>query len=619
MKRNVGKLVEDGLYKKALFLYSKSSSSSSRRPHRFTFPPLLKACAKLQAASHGQMLHTHLLKTGFSSDSYAATALTGMYMNIRLFRDALKVFDEMPHRSLASMNAVLSGLAQNGHFWEALDVFRSGRYGDFRPNSVTLASLLSTCGSVGFAEILYCWATKLGVEKDVYVATAILSVYSKFKDMVLAAKVFNGMDNKNLVSYNAYVSGLLQNGFSLEVLAVFKQMMEVLDERPSHVTLVSAISACARLLYVLLGSQVHKLAMKFGLARDVMVGTALVDMYSKCGCWWRASNVFEELSGDRNLVTWNAIISGMMLNAQSLRAVLLFRRLITDEGLQPDLAIWNSMIGGFSQLGKGTEAFKYFKLMQCYGISPNSKSMTSMLSACSGLSALRSGKEIHGYATRMHAKIDTVMATALIDLYMKCGHSSWARRVFYWFNVKPEDPAFWNVMISGYGRNGDDESAVEIFDQMVGAKVPPNAATFVSVLSACSHSGQVDKGLGIFGMMITEFGLKPNPVHFSCMVDLLARSGRLEDARELVQGLLEPSASVFASLLGACRAKLDSELAEEMAKKLLELEPESPIPYVVLSNIYAELGRWKDVERVRGMMNHKGHRKAPGYSFIEVS
>lgn len=617
MKRDVVKLVADGFYRQALFLFY-SNHSASRRPHRFMFPPLLKACGKLELAPQGQMLHTHLLKTGFLADSYSATALIGMYKNLRLFDDALKVFDELPERSLASTNAVVSALAQNGCLRDALAVLRGGRYGEFTPNSVTLASLLSACESVDFGEILYCWAIKLGVEKDVYVATAILSVYSKCKAVVLAAKVFDEMSNKNLVSYNAYVSGLLQNGFWIEVLAVFKQIVGVLDEKPSHVTLVSAISACANLAYLLYGSQVHGLAIKYGLALEVKVATALVDMYSKCGCWQQASGVFKELNGDRNEVTWNAMISGMMLNAQSLKAVVLFRRL-KNEGLQPDLASWNSMISGFAQLGKGNEAFKYFRGMQYSGISPNLKSITSMLSACSGLSALQSGKEIHGYATRSHVKIDKFLATALIDLYMKCGLSSWAGRVFNWFNVKPKDPAFWNAMISGYGRNGDNESAFEIFDQMLGERVRPNAATFVSVLSACSHSGQVDKGWRIFRMMSAEFGLKPNPVHFSCMVDLLARSGRLKEARELVQGLLEPSASVFASLLGACRANLDSELAEEMAKRLLQLQPENPIPYVVLSNIYAELGRRKDVERVREMMNRKGHRKSPGFSLIEVT
>jgi len=138
------------------------------------------------------------------------------------------------------------------------------------------------------------------------------------------------------------------------------------------------------------------------------------------------------------------------------------------------------------------------------------------------------------------------------------------------------------------------------------------------VLSVCGHTGQVDKGWQFFRMMNRDYGLKPKPEHIGCMVDLLGRSGRLDGARELIQDLPQPSASVFASLLGACRHHLDYEVGEEMAMKLSELEPENPTPFVILSNIYAAFGKWKDVERIRGIMNDKGLRKLPGFSLIGV-
>ena len=221
---------------------------------------------------------------------------------------------------MASVNAVVSGLAYNGHVGEAFRTLGSGRCGDFRPNSVTVAGLLSACESVGCADALHCWAVKLGVQTDVFVATAVLSVYSRSKDAALVRKVFEEMPERNLVSYNTYVSALLQRGLLREALDVFKEMMESFGERPNRVTLVSVVSACASVSCVLLGRQVHGLAIKLELELDVMVGTALVDMYSKCGCWRPAYEVFEELRGVRNLVTWNAIIWGLMLNAQSERA-----------------------------------------------------------------------------------------------------------------------------------------------------------------------------------------------------------------------------------------------------------------------------------------------------------
>lgn len=208
-------------------------------------------------------------------------------------------------------------------------------------------------------------------------------------------------------------------------------------------------------------------------------------------------------------------------------------------------------------------------------------------------------------------------ATALIDMYMKFGCASFARCVFYQFDAKPDDPAFWNALIRGYGRNGDYESALEIFDEMLDEMVQ-NSVTFVSVLSAYSHSGQVERGLHIF-RMIREYGLDPTPEHFGCVVDLLGRPDRLGEAQKLVQELEEPPASVFDSLLGACRSYLDSNLGEEMGKKLLDMEPKKTAPLVVLSNIYAALGRWSDVERIRGLIVDKGLDKLTGVSMIKVA
>lgn len=463
-------------------------------------------------------------------------------------------------------------------------------------------------------------ALKLGVESDVYVATSLVTAYSKcgvFDLLVSSTKVFGNSHVKNVVSYNAFMSGLLQNGFPHLVFDVLKDMMMVggLDHRPNSVTLVSVLSACATLLCVRFGRQVHGLIVKLEACDHVMVVTALVDMYSKCGCWRSAFDVFTE-GKKRNLITFNSMISGMLMNAQCERAIDVFQRM-EGEGVLPDSATWNSLISGFAQQGVYVEAFKYFRKMQCAGVAPRLKILTSLLSACADLSLLRSGKEIHGYAVRACVEKDDFLATALVDMYMKCGHASWARGVFDQFDAKkPDDPAFWNAMIGGYGRNGDYESAFEIFDEMLAERVSPNSVTFVCVLSACSHSGQIERGLHVF-RMIREYGLEPKPEHFGCMVDLLGRSGRLGEARDLVQELAEPPASVFASLLGACGCYLDSNLGEEMAMKLLDMEPENPAPLVVLSNIYAGLGRWREVERIRGFITDKGLDKLSGFSMIE--
>lgn len=617
LQRPVAKLVADGFYKEAISLYSQLHSSFMP-PDHFTFPPLLKACAKLKSSLQGQIIHAHLTKTGFHPNLYTFTALSHMYMKLHLFHDALKVFGEMHDRNLASLNAAISGFSQNGYRKEAFLLFREVGLCGFRPNSLTIASVLPACDSAEHCMQMHCCAIKLGVVMDIYVATSLVTMYSNCGEIILGTKVYGEMPNRSVVSHNAFLSGLLQNGVPNVALNVFKDMRKCSTVKPNSVTLISVISACACLLHLQFGKQVHGFIKKTKVSCDTMVGTALVDMYSKCGHWKWAYEVFIDLNGNKNLITWNAMITGMMLNGQSDIAVDLFE-LLESEGLEPDSATWNSMISGFAQLEKGIEAFNFFKKMQFFGIVPSLKSITSLLPACASLCALQRGKEIHGHAIRTNINTDEFMATALIDMYMKCGCSSWGRRVFDQFEIKPKDPAFWNALISGYGRNGENESVFEVFDQMLEEKVEPNSSTFIAVLSACSHTGQVHKGWQVFRIMAIDYALKPKPEHFGCMIDMLGRSGRLDEAVKLVEEMPEPPASVFTSLLGACRHHLQPELGEEMAMKLIELEPKDPTPFVILSNIYARVGRWGDVERIRQLIEDRGLRKLPGYSLIGVT
>lgn len=519
---------------------------------------------------------------------------------------------------MASLNAIISGFWRNGYCEEALVVFKEMCFGLSRPNSLTISTVLPACQSLELGMQVHSLAIKLGVELDVYVATSLVFMYCNCEEIILATKVFVKMTNKNVVSYNALFTGLLQNGIPSIVVNMFKDMRDCLQEQPNSVTLVSVISACASLLYLQFGRQVHGLLVKTELQFDTMVGTALVDMYTKCRAWQWGFDVFKEMNGIRNLITWNSMIAGLMLNNQSEMAVALFEEL-ESEGMKPDSATWNSMIRGFPQLGKGFDAFKYFEKMQAAGVEPSLKCITSILPACAVLSALKQGKEIHGLAIRRDISNEEFMATALIDMYMKCGYSFCARKIFDQFKPKPDDPAFWNAMISGYGRDGENESAFEIFDLMQDEKVKPNSATFVGLLSSCSHAGQVDRGLQLFRMMGKDYDMSPNLEHIGCIVDLLGRCGKLEEAKELIQILPDAPASLFASLLGACRFHLNYELGEEIAMRLSELEPENPAPFVILSSIFAAKGRWGDVERIRRTIEDRGLRKFPGFSSIAVT
>lgn len=587
--------------------------SRAHSPNKFTFPPLLKSCAKLGDVIQGRTLHAQIIKTGFFVDVFTVTALVSMYMKVKQVTDALKVLDEMPERGIGSANAAISGLLENGFCREAFRMFGEARVSGSGVNSVTVASVLGGCEDIEGGMQMHCLAMKSGFEMDVYVGTSLVSMYSRCGEWILAAKMFEKVPHKSVVTYNAFVSGLMENGVPHLVPSVFNLMRKFSSEEPNAVTFINAISACASLLNLQYGRQIHGLAMKKKFQFDTMVGTALIDMYSKCRCWKSAYGVFTELKDTRNLISWNSVISGMMINGQHEVAVELFEQL-DSEGLKPDSATWNSLISGFSQLGKVMEAFKFFERMLSVVMVPSLKCLTSLLSACSDIWVLKNGKEIHGHAIKAAAERDIFVSTSLIDMYMKCGLSLWARRIFDQFEPKPKDPVFWNVMISGYGKHGECESAIEIFDLLREEKVEPNLATFTAVLSACSHCGDVEKGFQVFSLMQEEYGLKPSSEHIGCMVDLLGRFGRLREAKEVIDQMSEPSSSVYSSLLGACRQYLDPVLGEEAAMKLAELEPENPAPFVILSSIYAALERWQDVESIRHVIDEKQLIKLPGVS-----
>ncbi|XP_010523443.1 PREDICTED: pentatricopeptide repeat-containing protein At2g02750 [Tarenaya hassleriana] len=616
MRHRIQNLVTGGFYQEAVLCTRHYASACS--PNKFTFPPLLKACAKLGDVVNGRVLHAQIVKTGFFVDVFTATALMSMYMKVEHPFDARKVLDEMPDRNAASSNAAISGFLQNGFRREAFSMFREVRLSGFGTNSVTVASVLGGCEDVEGSMQMHCLAIKLGVEMDVYVGTSLVSMYSRCSEWILAAKMFESVPNKSVVTYNAFLSGLLENGLLHLVLDAFNLMKRFSSEKPNAITLINVISACASLLHSEFGRQIHGIVMKTEFQFDAMVGTCLVDMYSKCHCWKSAYKVFDELQCSRNLITWNSIISGMMMNGKYERAVELFEQL-ESEGLEADSSTWNSLISGFSQSGKGVEAFECFKRMLSVVTVPSLKCLTSLLPACSDLLALKNGKEIHGHVIKAASERDIFVATSLIDMYMKCGFFSWARRIFNQFIPKPKDPVFWNVMISGYGKNGEYESAIEIFDQLQDEKVEPSSATFTGVLSACSHCGKVEKGFHLFRLMHDVYGLKPSTEHIGCMVDLLGRYGRLKEAKELIDEISEPSPSAYSSLLGACMQYLDPKLGEEMATKLSELEPENPAPFVILSSIYAALGRWKDVETTRQLIDDKRLVKHPGHSLAGLT
>ena len=617
MKRNmIQGLVSKGQYKEALSLFTQVHSSCFQ-PNNFTFPFLLKACSSLQLIPQTQQVHSHIIKSGFQTCIFTATALINTYMKLCLPEDALKVFGTIPDPTLPSLNAVISGFSKCGQPEESLYAFRCLHLAGLSPNSVTVAGVLPACRTLEHGSQIHGLSIKLGHESDVYVATALITMYSNCRELGSAQRVFKMITGKSIVSFNAMASGFMQNGRYSMALELFKEVIGFSKERPSSSTLLSLLSICSKISASSLGKEIHCYILKREGGSDVMIGSALVDMYSKCGLLTRAYQVFTAME-NRNLVTWNTMISGLLSKGCLDIALALFYKL-RSEGLKPDSATWNTMINGFSRHGNEAEAFRLFTEMQLAGIRPSLKVLTSLLQACSSISNLQHGKEIHCHVIRIEASHeDEFLDTALIHMYMNCGFPAHARRIFDQSERKSEDPALWNALISGYGRNGENEFAIEIFREMQERGLKPNSATFLSVLSVCGHTGQVERGWEFFRMMSRDYGIQPTEEHYGSMVDVLSRAGDLDEAWDLINEMPEPSASACHSLLGGCRCHLDTELGEMVAQRLSELEPRSPASLVVLAGIYAQQGRWIDAQKLRKVISDRRLIKVRGRSWVEV-
>eukprot|EP01018_Ginkgo_biloba_P038787 Gb_40303 [translate_table: standard] len=447
----------------------------------------------------------------------------------------------------------------------------------------TYASLLQECidmKSVIRGMVVQAQMIKTGFEFDVYLQTKLVIMYAKCGSVEAARLVFDKMPKRNEVSWNAMIAGYSQHGYNEEALILLYEMQQA-GMKQDQYSFASILKACASLEAMEYGKQVHTCVVKTRFQSHVFVGSALVDMYAKCGNAKSARCVFDRMSR-RNVVSWNAMITGC------------------------------------AHHGYFNEALSLFYQMRQFSMNPDQFTFASILRACASLAALELGKQVHACTMRsVDFESDVFLGNALINMYAKCGSIEDARHVFD--KTSQRDVISWTTMIAGYGKHGHGEEVVQLFEQMQLTGMKPDHVTFLAVLSACSHAGLVDEGWHYFDSMRRDYCIPPREEHYACMVDLLGRAGHLNEAREIIDRVpFEPTACMWGALLGACRNHGNTELGKGAAERLFELDPQKAGNYVVLSNMYAAAGRWEDVINVREMMKERGIKKEPGCSWIEV-
>lgn len=554
------------------------------KPDKYTFLYVIKACGELSLIELGVSLHGLTVTTGFLSNTFVGNSLLAMYMNCGEIEGARRVFDTMLARTAVSWNTMISGYYKNGSASNALMVFRKMRDVGCEADSSTVVSVLPVCGSLQDLDVgreVNALVEENGLGNNLSVRNALLDMYAKCGRMDEALVIFDKMDVRDVVTWTTMIHGYISNGDGRRALRLCP-LMQIKGVKPNVLTLACLLSACVNLDYLKHGKCLHGWAVRQNLESDVNVETALIDMYAKCNSVRLSFRVFTKTSRKRT-VPWNAILSGCIHNGLAREAVVLFKQMMLE------------------------------------AVSPNDATLKSLLPAYSTLADLQQAINLHSYLIKSRFISRTEVATGLVDIYSKCGSLEYAHTIFNAIPSKKKDIILWSVIIAGYGMHGHGETAVTLFNEMVRSGVEPNEVTFTSVLHACSHAGLVDEGTSLFKLMLKSHHASPHCEHYTCIVDLLGRAGRLNEAYELIKSMpFQATHAVWGALLGACVIHENVDLGELAAKRLFELEPNNTGNYVLMGKIYAGVGRWKDAENVRDMMNEIGLRKAPAHSLVEV-
>ncbi|KAF5445785.1 hypothetical protein F2P56_034809 [Juglans regia] len=605
---------------------------------------LLKLCSDSRNQIQTKKLHCHIIKTLTDIETFLSNNLINTYSKLGNIKYARRMFDQIPHPNEFSWNTILSAYSKQGHLlemqlifdrmpakdgisWNSLIsgyashgslvesvkvyklMFKEGPTNLSRITFSTMLILSSNQGCVDLGSQVHGHIVKFGFQSYQFVGSPLVDMYSKMgliydakrvfdempeKNVVLhntmitgllrhgivedARRLFQGMHERDSVSWTTMIGGLAQNGWSREAVEVLREMRsEGLDM--DQFTFGSVLTACGGLLALEEGKQIHAYIIRTDHENNVFVGSALVDMYCKCKSIKYAEAVFMRMTS-KNVVSWTA------------------------------------MLVGYGQNGYSEEAVRIFCNMQRNGIAPDDFTLGSVISSCANLASLEEGAQFHAHAVVSGLISFITVSNALVSLYSKCGSIRDSHRMFN--DMKIRDEVSWTALVSGLAQFGEAKETIDLFERMLAQGLEPDEVTFIGVLSACSRAGLVEKGHRYFESMINEHGITPLPDHYACMIDLLSRAGRLEEAKDFISKMpFHPDAIGWATLLSSCRFYGNIEIGKWAAETLMELEPQNPASYILLANIYAALGKWKDVAQLRRGMREKGVRKKPGCSWIK--
>ncbi|KAL5702092.1 hypothetical protein ACHQM5_027351 [Ranunculus cassubicifolius] len=546
------------------------------------FPPnslfsLLNSCKNM---TEFKQLHAQIIQHQHSFSPYESSSATTKLISFLAISPngdltyAKTLFNQLQNPDIFTSNTLIRGLALSNKPYEALSLYVKVLQKGLKPNNFTFPFVIKGCSESCMIEnggLVHTHVVKLGLEFDCYIQSSLIHMYANGKDLEGAKKVFDECRSEDRVCWNAMIDAYVKFGEMEVAKSVFERMV----------------------------------------CRDVVSWNTMINGYALMGKIEDAKKLFDDMP-ERNVISWNSMLAGFVKCADVEGAEGIFKKMP-----KRDVVSWNAMLACYAQTGKSNEAVELFNDMRDVGVKPTEATVVSLLSAYGHLGALDQGKHLHAYINDHKIVISTIVGTALVDMYARCGSISLATQVFH--SIEQKDVLTWNTIITGMAMHGHAEEAHRFFKEMQEVGVRPDDITFVAVLGACSHAGMVEEGRRVLASMSSIYGIQPKVEHYGCVIDLLSRAGFLIEAFELIDSMpMEPNPSAWGALLGGCRIHGNIEVGERVGKHLLNIQPRHSGRYILMSNIYAAEKRWEDAGKVRKRMKSKGVTKVPGVSMIEL-
>lgn len=547
-------------------------------PNYKTIGSGFQACVDLDALVEGKCLHGLALKNGFLCFKVVKSTILSMYSRCGSPEEAYRCFCKLDQKDLISWTSIIAVHSKFGLMSECLHLFWEMQDSEIIPDEIVISCMLMGFGNSGRifeGKAFHAWILKQCCAMNGITHNALLSMYCKFGHLGTANKIFHSF-HKSSEDWSTMILGYSNMGQKENCISFLREML-LLGREPDLNSLVSVISSCSQVGAINIGRSIHCYAIKNSIIENVSIANSLMDMYGKSGHVTATWRIFHRTQ-QRDVISWNTLISSYKQSGNLAEAIILFDKMVKEK------------------------------------VYPNKVTCVIVLSVCAHLASLDKGEKIHQYIKENGFESNITIRTALIDMYAKCGELETSRKLFN--STEERDAILWNVMISNYGMHGHVESAMEIFQLMEESNIKPNAQTFLSLLSACNHTGHVLEGRDLFDRM-TKYGIEPSLKHYASVIDLLGRSGSLEAAEALVLSMpITPDGTVWGSLLSACKIHNEFEMGVRLARYAIESDPKNDGYYIILSDLYSCLGRWDEVEKVRGMMKERGVEKRTGWSAL---